>query len=115
MPLLRIQLNCPLDSGQRERLATEMSAMAAQVLGKSENYVMVIVESDQQISFAGDCKTGAAYLELKSIALPEEQTTALSAALCQGIAERTAIDASRIYIEFSPVARHLWGWNGKTF
>ncbi len=56
-----------------------------------------------------------AYLELKSIGLPERKTRELSEALCTLLEEEVGIARDRIYIEFSNAERHLWGWNGTTF
>lgn len=56
-----------------------------------------------------------AYLELKSIGLPQEATTALSGALCDLISEHLEISKDRIYIEFANAERKMWGWNGATF
>lgn len=112
MPLLNIRSNTTIEDKTALALAT--SKQVAQLLGKPENYVMVIVEDDQHLVFAGN-EQPAAYLELKSINLPESKTTELSAALCEFISEKLAIDSSRIYIEFSNAQRHMWGWSGATF
>ena len=114
MPLLKIQTNIEVDQAQQERLLGQLSALTARELGKPEQYVMVILEADMPMLFAGNGEP-TMYMELKSIGLPEQQTAALSQSLCQAIHAATDIPAGRIYIEFSNAARHLWGWNGATF
>jgi hypothetical protein len=75
---------------------------------------MVSIRSGLAMMFGGD-DAPCAYLELKSLGLPEEQTATLSQALCELIGDKLQIPAERIFIEFSNPARHMWGWNGRTF
>jgi hypothetical protein len=56
-----------------------------------------------------------AYLELKSIGLPQSITATASQTLCELITGETGVATNRIYIEFTDAPRHLWGWNGGTF
>ena len=91
-----------------------VSRRVAAILDKSKNYVMVSLEDQCDLMFAGTDEP-AAYLELKSINLPEADTAQLSSSLCGFIHERLEIDPSRIYIEFSNAERHMWGWNGRVF
>ncbi|MEJ2141681.1 MAG: phenylpyruvate tautomerase MIF-related protein, partial [Gammaproteobacteria bacterium] len=86
----------------------------ASELGKPENYVMVAIEPPVPMSFAGNTEP-TAYLELKSIGLPESKTQGLSQALCTLIENTTGIRKDRIYIEFADAPRAMWGWNGGTF
>jgi len=64
--------------------------MVANILGKPESYVMVILKDKADMLFAGDA-TPLAYLELKSLGLPEERTPDLSAALCSFMETRFGI------------------------
>ncbi len=114
MPLLKIHTNQSLDNAAQAALMQKASARVAELLGKPERYVMIALETGQPMLFAGS-DAPLAYLELKSIGLPDDATTALSAALCQLIGEQLGIAQDRIYIEFSNAERHLWGWDGRTF
>ncbi len=114
MPYLKIQSNIIIDSNAAASLLEEASKLVAHELGKPENYVMVALEPPQPMLFSGS-DAPLAYLELKSIGLPESKTPALSAALCQLIESKTSIPASRIYIEFTDAPRAMWGWDSKTF
>ena len=114
MPLLKIQTNQTLDEQQQSELLSEASHLVAHELGKPESYVMVAIEPPIPMSFAGNTDP-TAYLELKSIGLPESKTKNLSNALCNLMENKTRIDKERIYIEFADAARAMWGWNGGTF
>ncbi|MCU7810118.1 MAG: hypothetical protein KZQ77_02610 [Candidatus Thiodiazotropha sp. (ex Notomyrtea botanica)] len=114
MPLLKITTNREVDPAHRPALLKAASQNIANMLGKPERYVMVVLETNTDMSFAGD-DAPLAYLELKSIGLPDDRTTEFSNFLCELMAGQLEIPAERIYIEFSNAERHLWGWNSATF
>lgn len=114
MPLLKIQTNQTLRADQQQALIRAASQQVAALLGKPERYVMVSLEHNPAMLFAGT-DAPLAYLELKSIGLPTTKTAALSKALCELIHQQLAIDADRIYIEFADAEHTLWGWNSGTF
>ena len=89
------------------------SEQVAAILEKSESYVMVSLETGVQMLFGGSAEP-LAYLELKSIGLPQQRTREICAELCRLASEQLAIPGERIYVEFADVARSMWGWNGNT-
>jgi phenylpyruvate tautomerase len=114
MPLLKIQTNRTLHENHGTSLVKEASEEVARLLGKPERYVMVSLESNPLMRFAGT-DAPLAYLELKSIGLPESATQSLSEALCDLVYQHLDVDRDRIYIEFTDAPRAMWGWNGTTF
>jgi len=114
VPLLKIQTNTPLEPHAEQGLLKQLSETVAQTLAKPEDYVMVIIETDVAMLFAGSAQP-TAFLMLKSLGLPEEKTAALSKALCETVTKKLSIPGERIYIEFSSPVRHMWGWNNATF
>lgn len=114
MPLLRVTTNQPITDDKQQDVVAQLSASVAEMLGKPENYVMVIVQHNPLMSFAGSSDP-TAYIELKSLGLPEDRTTDFSASICQHVDYLLNIPPDRTYIEFSSPARHFWGWNSDTF
>ena len=114
MPFLRIQSNQALTDAEARSLAARASAVVAEQLGKPERYVMISVESNPAMQFAGT-DAPLAYLELKSIGLPESLTADTSRALCDLLASAAGVDPDRVYIEFTDAPRKMWGWNNGTF
>ncbi len=114
MPYLLIQTNRTLAEAERGELLKAASRTVAEALGKPERYVMVALQDATPMVFAGE-DSPLAYLELKSIGLPESRTAELSQILCDFIASRLDVPADRIYIEFADAPRAFWGWNGGTF
>lgn len=114
MPLLSIETNIELASELVPDLLQAVSSAVAAELGKSEAYVMVRFAHNPHMLLAGE-DTALAYLQLKSIGLPESSTGSLSAMLCELVSDHLGVAADRTYIEFQDVPRSMWGWNGATF
>ncbi len=114
MPLLKIQTNQPVEADVGNNLIRKASQQVAGLLGKPERYVMVSLEENPAMLFGGSDEP-LAYLELKSIGLPETRTGELSRALAALMNTELGLPADRIYIEFADAPRSMWGWNGGTF
>jgi phenylpyruvate tautomerase PptA (4-oxalocrotonate tautomerase family) len=114
MPTLLIKTTAEIATERRKVILEAVSAAVAEQLGKPESYIMVVLETDCDILFGAD-DSPAAYLELKSLGLPEDRTAALSQGLCALLGRHFGIPAKRVYIEFASPPRHLFGWNGGTF
>ena len=112
MPLFKVTTNATIDD--KPGFAEKASLSIANILGKPESYVMVQVEDEACLMFAGHHEA-CALLELKSLGLPENQTADLSSRLCEFIHQQLNIETTRIYIEFSNPDRHMWGWDKRTF
>jgi len=114
MPYVKIQSNKTIDEPTGKALLSKVSRLTAEGLGKPESYVMVALEPTVPMIFAGTDEP-LAFLELKSIGLPESKTSELSSALCNAMEETLGINKDRVYIEFSDAPRKMWGFNGGTF
>jgi phenylpyruvate tautomerase PptA (4-oxalocrotonate tautomerase family) len=114
MPFLKIQTNQQLTESAAKSMASRASARVAELLGKPEAYIMVSVETNAAMQFAGTDEP-LAYLELKSIGLPKTITSPASRALCDLVTAETGVPTNRIYIEFTDAPPSMWGWNGDTF
>lgn len=112
MPLLEITTNTSVTNSQE--VAEQASKLTADLLGKPESYVMVKLQTEQNLIFAGNNQP-AAHVKLKSLGMPENKTTEFSATICDFISTQLNIESARIYIEFSNPERHMWGWDKRTF
>lgn len=114
MPYLKIQTNLPVTRKARKAVLREASAVVSQELGKPEDFVMVALEPDVAMLFAGS-DDPVAFLELKAVGLPVKKTKALSKILCQLVREHLGIPKERVYVKFIDVKHGMWGWHGGTF
>ena len=112
MPVLQITTNVTADD--TAALAQQASSLTADMLGKPESYVMVSISSDAKLIFAGSHEP-CAYLMLKSLGLPENETRGYSEKLCSFIEQQLGVPPARTYIEFVSPERHMFGWDKRTF
>ncbi len=114
MPYLKIQTNLPLTRKAERTILKDASALVASELDKPESLVMVALQPDTAMLFAGS-DDPVAFLELKSVGLPGKKTKKLSQALCVLIEEHLGIVPARVYVKFIDVNRGMWGWKGDVF
>jgi phenylpyruvate tautomerase PptA (4-oxalocrotonate tautomerase family) len=114
MPYLKIQTNLPLNKKAERAILKTASTLVAEQLEKPESFVMIALEADTPMVFAGS-DDPVAFLELKSIGLPARKTKDLSAALCQLVEGHLGIPRDRVYVKFIDVKHGMWGWKGDTF
>lgn len=114
MPYFAIQTNQPLDAPSTAELTRKASAFVADLLGKPEDYVMAAVKSGTAMTFAGSAAP-AAFVEVKSIGLPDDRCDALAASISAFVQTALGIEPDRVFIDFIDLQRTRFAWNGKTF
>ena len=114
MPYLLIQTNRGIGEQEQSRLVTEASKIVATALNKPEKYVMVAWTPAPKMTFDSD-PNGAAFLELRSIGIPESGRQKLPGALAKCMAEHLGIDADRVYLVMMDVPGKYWAQGGQTF
>lgn len=114
MPLLSIETNQTLAPDVIETLLDDASKELATLLAKPEHYIMLRLAHNPHMRFGGDAAP-LAYVEFKSLGLPEQKTGEFSKAVADLLSRHTDIPPGRVYIEFASPDRHLWGYDGGTF
>lgn len=114
MPYLKIQTNLPLSKKAERAVLRNASQLVAELLEKPESFVMVALQPNTPMVFAGSDEP-VAFLELKSIGLPGKRTKDLCEALCKLMEGHLGIPSDRVYVKFIDVKRGMWGWKGDTF
>ena len=113
MPYLSIQTNRALpDEKQTELLDAALKIVASQ-LGKPESYVMVSFAPAERMTFAGE-ESPTAFLELRSIGIPDLKRNSLSSALTDLVARNCEIRPERIFVVLVDVNARFWSLNGET-
>ena len=114
MPYLSIQTNVGIEEEAQARLLTEASKIVATTLNKPEKYVMVAWTPAPKMTFDRD-PNGAAFLELRSIGIPEPSRQKLPGALAKCMSEHLGIDADRVYLVMMDVPGKYWAEGEQTF
>ena len=111
MPLINVRVSTSKVSNP-DSLLKELSAELAKATGKPEKYVMSLLQTDVPMTFGGT-NSPCCYVVIKSIG--ELNSSQMTKTFCNLIESKTAIPASRIYINFENVTPNKWGFNGQTF
>ena len=116
MPLIKVQTNvADIPQADAQALLDSLSNLLAETLGKSEAYVMTMLEPTTTMTFGGSPEP-ASYMEIKNIGtMTNAQTQTISEAACELAHQHLGVSPERTYLEFNDAQRHLWGWNSKTF
>lgn len=114
MPVFKIETNVALDAVRTVECVKRASELAADMLGKPEDYVLAVVEDGKSLLFGGH-DDPAALVTLDSIGLPQDRTVEFSERICAFLEAELSVPPDRIYIAFGDIERHLFGWNKKTF
>lgn len=114
MPLLKIQTAVNVPEARKSQLLADASRLVAEITGKPEKYVMVVLEAGDILM--GGAAGAAAFLDVRGIGgLNKTVNGKLTKALCDLLKKELAIDPTRVYANFTDVAAQNWGCNGSTF
>lgn len=114
MPTLIVNTNIALEDDLREVLGDRLSRFTAEATRKPEQWVMTLLNDGRPMTFAGT-DSPCAFVEFKSVGLPEADMPGISAGLADLLRAELGLDPARVYIEFASAEPQCWGWNGATF
>ncbi len=113
MPYIHTQASIPLSREVREQLTGDLGR-AAELLGKSENWLMLRFEENCSMAFRGKMDEKACFIGISMYGGAEkEQLDAMTERVTGCVAMRTGIPPENIYIRYLPT--DTWGWNGGNF
>ncbi|KAH7514697.1 hypothetical protein FEM48_Zijuj11G0117700 [Ziziphus jujuba var. spinosa] len=100
MPCLNLSVNVSLEGVDTSAILSEATSVVANIIGKPESYVMVVLKGSVPISFGGS-EQPAAYGELVSIGgLNPDVNKKLSAAIASILETKLSVPKSRFFLKF---------------
>ncbi|QDZ22045.1 macrophage migration inhibitory factor-like protein [Chloropicon primus] len=116
MPTLSIKTNTTsVDRISQSDVVREASALVADLLGKPEAYVMVLLEAGVTMAFGGT-EEPAAFVELVSLgSIGGEKNKTISKGICEFVQAKLGVAPNRTYIHFIDPPRSNFGFNSSTF
>ena len=114
MPFFKIETNQEFDESTVRTLIEKSSQFISSIVGKPEQYVMVLIDHGKDMMFVGNTEP-AAMVKLKSIGLPANKCNELASRICQFLNDEIDVKQDRVFIDFVDIDRNMFGWNGKTF
>jgi phenylpyruvate tautomerase PptA (4-oxalocrotonate tautomerase family) len=111
MPCIQIRTN--VASYDADDLLLDVSAVASEVMGKPETYMMVTIDHSDMLM--GGLPGPASFIVVRGIGgLSPEVNKKLSKTLSELLNRELSIPCARTYVVFDDVAASDWGTNGTT-
>ncbi|XP_050944151.1 uncharacterized protein LOC103502167 isoform X1 [Cucumis melo] len=110
MPCLNISTNVSLEGIDTSSVLSEASSTVAKIIGKPENYVMIVLKGSVPMSFGGN-EQPAAYGELVSIGgLNPDVNKKLSGAIATILETKLSVPKSRFFLKFYDTKARIQLW-----
>ena len=101
-------------SKEKEKAIKEKLGKSIELLGNSEQYLMVGFEDNYKLYFAGEKLEKGAFIEVKLFGkASSEAYEKLTVEICKIYEEELNIPKDKIYVKYEEVSN--WGWNGFNF
>ncbi len=113
MPFIDARFSTPVNEVQEENIKNRLGE-AITLIGKSEAYLMVQIQSDCKLYFKGNKDDESAFIEVKLLGKSTKANyEKLTAALCEIVSEELSIPTNRIYVKFEEC--EYWGFDSIIF
>ncbi len=113
MPFINVKTNVSVSNDKQESLKSALGKAISIIPGKSENWLMVGIESEYVLYFQGT-DAPAAMVEVSIYGEADSSSlNALTGEICKIINQNLYIDTSRTYVKYMQTPD--WGWNGANF
>ncbi len=113
MPFIHLYTTETIGEDAAQKLTASLSSVASEVLGKSENYVMVAISP--AIMRMSSVPDQAAFVDIRAIGgLTPEKNKIVSERICELLESELKVPRERMFLNFSDVPGTDWGWAGRT-
>ena len=114
MPFCELKTSAKLDRETKAEISHALARAIELIPGKSERWVMTLLEDENYMMFSGTDENPCAMLTVKTFGeLSKEQYDLLSSHFCDILHTMAGIPQERIYVVYTPV--NHWGWNRENF
>ncbi len=113
MPFIDSKISFPVPADKKEILKSRFGEIVS-LLHKSEAYLMVGIEDQYDLWFAGKKLDRGAYVSVSLFgsASPSDYDK-MTAAVCALLEQELSIPPQSVYVTYHPISD--WGWNGGNF
>ena len=114
MPFIDAKISKKLTEDEMTLMKTEFGKAIALFPGKTENWLMCDIQSDQKIWFQGNDDAPSAFVEVKLFgAVDGKSADQFTKHICGVFESSFGVPAERVYVRYE--GGTLWGWNGGNF
>jgi len=112
MPFIDTNTNVHISS-EKEKALKERLGKAIELLGKSENWLMISFEDECSMYFKGE-SSPMAFVDISVFGKSTDaQCEQMTKEVCRIFGEELSIPADKIYVKYSGSSQ--WGWNNMNF
>lgn len=113
MPFIDSKITLKLSEEKKEVIKAKLG-QAASIIGKPESYVMIGIEDEYCLYFAGEKLEKGAFVSVDVLGSSNSPAAEkMTARICEIYAEELGIPGDHIYVEYR--STRDWGWNGRNF
>jgi phenylpyruvate tautomerase len=116
MPFVRIETNNSVARDVIDNVITKVTECVHIDKGDPTAMIQVVVNTNVNVSFGGDCEKPAAAIQILSLEMSADITKKLTEDISDILLENFNIPANRMYIFFQEFTQmHLVGWDRRIF
>ncbi len=113
MPFINVKVNIPVSPDKEEQIKSALGQAISAIPGKSENWLMVEIESAKKLWFKGSSSPCAMVdVSIFGKAAPSDYEK-LTGKICSVLDDAISVSPSRTYVKYNEVSN--WGWNSSNF
>ena len=114
MPYINVKTNQQIADDTAESVKAQLGQAITAIPGKSEGWLMVGIEDNYDLWFAGEKIEKGAYVAVEIYGnASSDAYNRMTGEICTILGDELDIPADRIYVKYQGVAD--WGWNGHNF
>ena len=114
MPFINSKVNVKTTLKQRQEIKNRLGKAISIIPGKSEAWLMLDLEDDQNMYFRGDNNDPIAFISVNMYGSPEpEAFEKMTVEITRIFGEVLGVKPDHMYVKYD--ASLYWGWNGSNF
>lgn len=113
MPFIDSKITVSVSDEKKEKIKSEIGK-AISILHKPESYLMVGINDNYDLWFAGEKLQKGAYVSVDVFGdINAADSSKMSGVICDVLNNELGIPDDKVYVEYR--GTHNWGWNGSNF
>ena len=113
MPFINVKTNAKVSADLAEQIKSKLGSAITAIPGKSEDWLMVGIESEYDLWFKGE-DAPAAMVEVSIYGSASSNALVTLTSHITGIlTDNIGIPSDRVYVKYT--STNQWGWNGSNF
>lgn len=113
MPFIDSKVTVKASDEQKKRIKEELGK-AISIMHKPETYLMVGIEDNYTLYFAGEKLDRGAFVSVDVFGKPSSaDCSKMTASICSILQKELSIPPDKVYVRY--MGTNDWGWNGSNF